>query len=141
MLPRIAHIRRLICQDCPNLCQVYLDGKIDHTDPAVACPVSWSGQWHVYRGHGEVVPASSPSLPPSFWAKAIRLSRSFLVWQEAGYPKRSKADIKSCLDLCRACPAWREEGNLGLGECTHPKCGCTRFKPQWATEHCPIDKW
>ena len=35
----------------------------------------------------------------------------------------------------------REKGNFGLGECIHPKCGCTRFKPGWATEHCPIGEW
>jgi hypothetical protein len=45
------------------------------------------------------------------------------------------------LSICRACDLWNEGGNVGLGECTHSKCGCTRFKHGLATETCPLGKW
>ena len=45
------------------------------------------------------------------------------------------------LAICRGCEYWNEGGNVGLGECKHPGCGCTRFKQGLATESCPIDKW
>lgn len=45
------------------------------------------------------------------------------------------------LSICRACDLWNEGGNVGLGECKHPGCGCTRFKHGLATETCPAGKW
>lgn len=45
------------------------------------------------------------------------------------------------LAICRACDLWAEGGNVGLGECKHPECGCTRFKHGLATETCPSGKW
>jgi hypothetical protein len=45
------------------------------------------------------------------------------------------------LAICRACRHWKENGNLGFGECSHPQCGCTRFKHGLATEKCPMKLW
>lgn len=45
------------------------------------------------------------------------------------------------LAICRACEFWNEAGNIGLGECRHSRCGCTRFKHGLATETCPAGKW
>lgn len=45
------------------------------------------------------------------------------------------------LSICRACEYWNEGGNVGLGECKHSGCGCTRFKHGLATETCPAGKW
>lgn len=45
------------------------------------------------------------------------------------------------LAICRECDLWNEGGNVGLGECKHPGCGCTRFKHGLATETCPAGKW
>ena len=43
--------------------------------------------------------------------------------------------------ICDDCPLWRPSGNLWLGECTHKKCGCTKFKRFFSSEHCPQNKW
>lgn len=56
MLARIAHIRRVACQHCPHPCDDYQAGKINHDDPEAACPVLWSGQWHIYLGEGGAAP-------------------------------------------------------------------------------------
>ena len=45
------------------------------------------------------------------------------------------------LTICRGCEYWNEGGNIGLGECKHPQCGCTRFKHGLSTERCPINQW
>lgn len=47
------------------------------------------------------------------------------------------------LSICRACPGgyWSEEGNLGMGKCRHPKCGCAKLKQGLATERCPDGHW
>lgn len=45
------------------------------------------------------------------------------------------------LSICRQCSFWNEKGNIGMGECRHPQCGCTRFKHGLSTETCPIKKW
>lgn len=59
-----------------------------------------------------------------------------------GNPIRvTKEERDRRLAICRACDLWNEGGNVGLGECTHSKCGCTRFKHGLATETCPAEKW
>lgn len=53
----------------------------------------------------------------------------------------SEEDRDRRLSICRACEYWNEGGNIGLGECTHAGCGCTRFKHGLATETCPLKRW
>lgn len=65
-------------------------------------------------------------------ASAVREGRGVFV-PPATYEERMK--------ICRACEHWRESGNLGLGECGHPRCGCTRAKQRLTTEKCPLHKW
>ena len=43
--------------------------------------------------------------------------------------------------ICEACEYWQPDGNLGLGKCSHKRCGCTKFKLQLATERCPDGLW
>lgn len=45
------------------------------------------------------------------------------------------------LGICRECKFWNEHGNIGMGECRHPQCGCTRFKHGLSTEKCPMALW
>lgn len=57
-------------------------------------------------------------------------------------PLRVSPEVREArLATCRTCEFWRESGNLGLGECRQPQCGCTRFKHGLATERCPLAKW
>ena len=47
------------------------------------------------------------------------------------------------LSACTNCPHHLPDGNLGLGECAHPGCGCTKAKLVFATLSCPMTppKW
>jgi len=82
---------------------------------------------------------------PSLLAKAKHASQATLRVAMAaakGEPIRLSPEVKAQrLVTCRACEYWNEGGNVGLGECTHGSCGCTRFKHGLATETCPIGKW
>lgn len=44
---------------------------------------------------------------------------------------------------CAACEYHDPAGNLGLGECKHPGCGCTGTKLSFAAMSCPLTppKW
>lgn len=67
-------------------------------------------------------------------AKAV-IKRKDLIVSEEERDRR--------LSICRSCPEgyWNENGNMGMGECTHSKCGCTRIKHKLTTEKCPIGLW
>lgn len=43
------------------------------------------------------------------------------------------------LEACTGCEFHSPDGNLGLGECTHPSCGCTKIKLTFAALQCPLD--
>ena len=144
MSPRVLNHRRVSCATCPQPCQLHLEGKIDLADPSVSCPVRRFSAWH------DDAPTTSPPTfklatvtpqSPSLLSKIKNFTMSFLRWREAGFPKRSREEIAACLSKCHSCPMWRSKGNFGFGECVHPKCGCTSFKPGWKTEHCPIGLW
>lgn len=84
--------------------------------------------------------------PPSLIAKAdhlIRATARIVAAAAKGDPINvSKSEREQRLAICRACkPYWRERGNLGMGECMHEDCGCTRLKQRLATETCPAGKW
>lgn len=82
---------------------------------------------------------------PSLTAKAKHAAQAgsrIIKAAVSGEPVKVSAEVKEQrLAICRACELWNEGGNVGLGECTHSKCGCTRFKHGLATETCPLGKW
>ena len=47
------------------------------------------------------------------------------------------------LKACATCGYWNEAGNLGMGECKHADCGCTKGKHRLAALACPLPtpKW
>ena len=53
----------------------------------------------------------------------------------------NKEEKERRMNICNACNMWKPSGNLGMGECTHEKCGCTKLKRGLATEKCPLNKW
>ena len=73
--------------------------------------------------------------------KASRLCRALWRWLRAGCPLSSSQVRRARRAACLACDRWAPEGNLGLGECRHPECGCSGAKRALATEHCPAGKW
>lgn len=62
-------------------------------------------------------------------------------WASAGFPVVSEEVFQARLAECRRCDFWDEVARLGLGECNHQNCGCTRFKLWVQTEICPLGNW
>lgn len=88
---------------------------------------------------------SKTSPPPTLSTKAgnaakagVRIAKAAVSGQRV---RVSTEERDRRLAICRACEYWNEAGNVGLGECKHPGCGCTRFKHGLATETCPAGKW
>ena len=69
--------------------------------------------------------------------KAGRLRRELTAWLKRGAPLVPKEVRQARLAICRACEYYDAAGNLGLGECRFPGCGCTRVKAALATSRCP----
>ena len=79
----------------------------------------------------------------SVLTKVQRLRRELRNWRRAGYPLTPRAERKRRDAICAACEYFNKGGNLGLGECLAPGCGCTRAKTWLATSRCPLPepKW
>ena len=75
--------------------------------------------------------------------KMQRLRRELGNWRRAGYPLTPRAERKRRDAICAACEYFNKGGNLGLGECLAPGCGCSRAKTLLATSRCPLPqpKW
>jgi hypothetical protein len=90
---------------------------------------------------GRGTPPESPTLLAKTrhaTAAGVRILRAAIT----GDPIRvSRRERNRRLAICRQCPYWDETGNIGLGECKNPACGCTRIKQGLATESCPLAKW
>lgn len=84
---------------------------------------------------------AAPAQPTPAAQKLRNLRRALGRWNAAGRPTASRATRKARGAICSACEHWRPGGNLGLGECAAPGCGCTRAKWWLATEACPLGKW
>lgn len=90
----------------------------------------------------EPVPAR-PSLaaPANLRTKLRRLVKELKIWRRAGLPVSGRWVRQARAAACAACSYWSATGNLGLGECRAPGCGCTRGKRWLATAKCPLNKW
>ncbi len=106
----------------------------------------------VYRGPGMrlivhrpdlhdpvATPAATAATPSA--VKIGNLRRALRRWQQSGFKLTPSSERKTRSSICAACPHWDDAGNLGLGECRAPGCGCTRAKVWLATERCPLGKW
>jgi hypothetical protein len=90
----------------------------------------------------------APNRPPApehagLMTKARRLRAELQVWRRAGFPRAPSAVRRARLAACRTCDYYNPRGNLSLGECRAPGCGCTRLKLALATARCPLNppKW
>jgi hypothetical protein len=89
-------------------------------------------------------PPPREPLPEPAWDEMIgHLGTALIKWAASGFkiaPPEVRAERYA---ICRACGYWKDDGNLGLGKCTHHKCGCTKAKFHLASERCPDDppKW
>ena len=62
-------------------------------------------------------------------------------WALSGFPVASEEIYAERAAICGQCEFWDGAARAGLGQCTAPGCGCTRFKRFLATERCPLGKW
>lgn len=77
------------------------------------------------------------------FTKFGRLKHELGRWYRAGHKIVPKEIRKQRLAICKACEYFNPQGNLGLGECQYPGCGCTKAKLFLATSICPHQppKW
>jgi len=90
-----------------------------------------------YRG------TSAPKLPqePTAIELAANFSSAVSKWIKAGFPVVPKEQFDARSAVCASCEFWDNQARMGLGKCTHKRCGCTKMKRWIATERCPIGKW
>lgn len=107
-----------------------------------------------YVRHLQTLPRieSQPEIPEP---TTIELASNFLTatarWAAAGAPLATPAQYQARTSICEGsgagtgtiakCEFWDGSARAGLGKCTAPGCGCTRFKRWMATERCPKGKW
>ena len=95
-----------------------------------------SGQWVETECPAQPSPERA-SLPQ----KARRLAMAAKRWAGSGFSLVGAVARLRRKRACKACDYWRPMGNLGMGECQAPGCGCTRLKRWLETERCPLGKW
>jgi hypothetical protein len=78
---------------------------------------------------------------PSLMTKAMRLRKELLIWGKAGLKLAPKEIRSERLATCKACEYFDPTGNLGLGQCRAPGCGCTKVKAALLSSRCPKAKW
>jgi hypothetical protein len=141
MPARVAEARRQVCTlSCTQQCAAFRAGKVDHEDPRASCPrVGWILQWGCYGDCRNQATQRPPAL--TLGAKARNLAAALTRWARARFPLADRWQRRRRRAACLACDAWRPTGNLGFGECSDPRCGCTKLKRWLATETCPRGKW
>lgn len=83
------------------------------------------------------VPRRTPRPPePSIMEMAGNFTEAMVNWVAAGAPVISEADYDVRSAICEPCEYWSPTGNLWLGKCKAPGCGCTKLKRWLATEVC-----
>jgi hypothetical protein len=75
--------------------------------------------------------------------KAARLTAAVGHAVASGWPIVSEEERNRRGAICENCPGrfWLPEANFGLGQCTAPGCGCTKFKWWLALQACPLFYW
>ena len=90
-------------------------------------------------------PRILPRQRPTIATKAVNLAKAAKAVTSAAIKGEqivvSREELNRRDKICNACNYWKPSGNLGMGECTHNQCGCTKFKLGLATETCPAKKW
>lgn len=110
-------------------------GSVVHRHPGMKLIVH-RPDLHLPRPADTVASMATPAA-----VKLGHLRRALRRWQAAGSPLASRPVRRARAGICTACEHWAPLGNLGLGECRAPGCGCTRAKWWLATEACPLGKW
>jgi len=93
-----------------------------------------------------VHPAPMPAPEKAgLWLKLKRARRELAAWAKEGAELAPRSVRQARLAICAGskevapCLYYHAAGNLGLGECQAPGCGCTRVKLALASSFCPLN--
>lgn len=84
---------------------------------------------------------------PKWVGLAELATRAVKEVRRAGLAQASREVLAAREAACAACrgqdglPLWDAKGNLGLGRCLAPGCGCTRFKRSLRDTKCVLNRW
>lgn len=142
----IVAIRREVCaHSCDQKCAAHKAGRVAFEDPCASCPRSdWILAWGTIGGcqQGRSTFARQGALGRiPMWRKAVRLAAALARWARGGFGLVERHHRTLRRKACLSCDLWLPGGNLGLGKCRHPSCGCTALKRWLPTETCPLGKW
>lgn len=134
----VADLHRRLCVSAK--CE-YAD-RLDYRDPYVGCPNGHFYPLFANRSDlGKKTPPKQKLKSPTLGQMVVNFNEAVKEWMEAGLPVVSEVQYSDRLRVCRGCEFWEENARLGLGKCTHPQCGCTKFKLWLGTSRCPVKKW
>lgn len=77
--------------------------------------------------------------PPSMGQKAVAVGKAFARWAAAGFKTRAPEETERILAICQSCPEYG--GETGFLKVICKRCGCSKQKIAFSTEHCPLGKW
>lgn len=96
----------------------------------------------------KAIQAAHPLLPKlpepeyaSLGTKSLRLAAALLHAAASGDTGRGEEDRARIEAICQSCRYFWADGNFGLGQCTAPGCGCSRFKWWLKSQKCPLEYW
>lgn len=112
-----------------------LSVKLTRFNPANPPPANFAAT------NGRIFLTPKDAETPSLLVKIGRLKTELKVWARNGLPLATGAVRKARLAVCASCEYYNPRGNLGMGECKAPGCGCSRIKAALATSKCPKGKW
>ena len=101
--------------------------------------VRWCGHFGCWIGDKKIITPDKKIKYPSMPKMAGNLASATAKHLASGMKKRSDAEQKNCLAICKACNSFVPDSKIG-SRCQ--KCGCRMdIKVRWTTAHCPLKKW
>lgn len=78
---------------------------------------------------------------PTALEMTTNFAGAMLRWSLSGFQTVTREQYDARIAVCNTCPHWDAAARKGLGKCSAPGCGCSKFKHWLVTEKCPIGKW
>lgn len=78
---------------------------------------------------------------PTVLQMAANVAKAASDWVSGGMEMANDETQTKRKNICAGCELWDANARLGLGKCTHEKCGCTKMKVWLATSVCPLGRW
>ena len=116
--------------------------KLPPEEPKIVTVIRTDGtviRYNALNGRriAESAPAKGPGMPTKLKNAIIAAHQIATSGMRIASREKRRARKRACLK----CDFWNPSGNLGLGECKHHKCGCTKLKWYADAAKCPIGAW